>query len=567
LNSFHASFARAARLASLLLVVCCAACARRPEPKDCNLIFVLVDTLRADAVFQKPGSTPALESLAREGTVFTRAYAQASWTLPSTSSLLAGRWPSESPGWADATQGIPDSVTPLAEILRGSGRATAAFIANPLINRDRGFGRGFQTWWASPVEAGVLTPAAEPVDQAIDWLKRHGNERFFLFMHLMDPHDPYCPPPRRVGPPASWPGQPDPAFKGAAAMPDAATIAQWKALYREEVSYMDSQIGRLLAAMSPDVRRRTSFVVTSDHGEEFLEHGFLKHAVTLFEEVVHVPLLVAAPGAPGGRRVDSLVRLVDVVPTVTDLLGVGVDPGLRSRWSGVSLAPAVRASGTVPQLTAMGETFGFGPLRWYVYDGRNKVVLFNRDHQLPTEIPALPNPNRWLTTHIPTEAVYVATPDQPIDRLVEAGEQRLVGAHELAARYAAGKVGGLWVRLHGSGRGGTIAARLEFPESAKDRFIPLFWRAGDSVRRDAAGIDLSVADDGATRLAVLVGPTEAEADRARLVVAGGAVPVRRDPTQSEGPEANLWFVRDSSVPRPGARNEMLFRLRALGYLN
>lgn len=567
LKSSRAPLGRAARLALAVFVSVIGGCSRAPAGKDCNLVFVLVDTLRADAVFQRAGSAPALEALAREGTVFTRAYAQASWTLPSTSSLLAGRWPSESPGWADATQGIPDSVTPLAEILRASGRTTAAFIANPLINRDRGFGRGFQTWWASPTDAGVLTPAAEPVDQAIAWIRQHGNERFFILLHLMDPHDPYCPPVRRVGPPASWPGQPDPAFTGAAPMPDAATIAQWRSLYREEVSYMNSQIARLVAALPRDVRRRTAFVVTSDHGEEFLEHGFLKHAVTLFEEVVHVPLLVAMPGAPGGRRVDSLVRLVDVVPTLADLLAAPVDPAVRSRWSGVSLAPAVRGKGDVPKLTAMGETFGFGPMRWYVYDGKRKVVLFNRDHQLPTEIPALPNPNRWLKEHIPTEAVYDAGPEQPVDRLVGDDEASLRAAHSLVARYAAGKVGGIWIRLLGAGRGGRIAARLDFPESTKDHFIPLFWRTGDSVQRDPSGLDLSVADDGAARLGVLVGPSQAEAERARLVINGASFPVRRNPPASEEPGANLWFLPDVATPHPGLRNEMLFRLRALGYLN
>jgi arylsulfatase A-like enzyme len=554
--------------ALLLLATLAGACARHPKPSELNLIFVLVDTLRADAVFRGGSSAPTLDRLAREGTVFTRAYAQASWTLPSVSSLLTGRWPCDSPGWAEATQGIPDEVTSLAQILKGTGRSTAAFISNPLITRDRGFGRGFDVWWASPTENAVFTPAAEPVGHAIAWLKARQHERFFALIHLMDPHDPYCPPARREGPISTWPGNPDPAFTGAAPMPEAATIRQWRQLYAEEVNYVDGQLSRLFASLDSGVRNRTVVVVTSDHGEEFLEHGFLKHGVTLFDEAVHVPLLIQVPGAPKGRRVSEIVRLVDVVPTLVDLLGVSASPALASRWAGTSLAGAVRGTGSVPPLLAMGETFGDGPLRWYVYDGRHREVLFNRDHRMPSEIPALPNPNAWLHANLPVEETYVSTLEDPVDRAdPEDRERRLVRAHNLAAQYAAGKVGGLWLSFRGSGRGGRLEARVTVPGRSKAHFVPLFWRPADRVREEGDSLEISLADDGAARLAVLIGLNEEASGRASVKLKDPTIPVRHGAPDSEEPGVRIWFVREAAATRPEARNEMLFRLRALGYLN
>ncbi|MGH9365297.1 MAG: sulfatase-like hydrolase/transferase, partial [Thermoanaerobaculia bacterium] len=523
-----------------------------PASGGVNLLLILVDTLRADAINDRVrGALPTIDRLAAEGTLFERAYSQCSWTLPSVSSLLTGRWPADSPSWSVPTQGIPEPATPLAEILQANS-GTAAFVANPLIKDDQGFGRGFDTFWGAPPEAGVFTPAEEPVSRALSWLRTHGDERFFLFLHLMDPHDPYCPPARRKGPPDTWPGQPDPAFTGKAPMPDEATLAEWRRLYAEEVAHTDSQIGLLLDGLDPEVRGRTLVVVTSDHGEEFLEHGFLKHAVTLFDEAVHVPLLVRLPGAPGGRRVADLVRLVDVVPTLADLLRAPVSAALRSRWAGVSLAEVVRGNGRVPSLLAIGETFGFGPLRWYAYDGRYKVVLFNRDHRLPAEIPALKHPNEWLRAHLPPEEVYLSTADAPTDRPTsDDREKKLVWAHNLASRYAMGKIAGLWLSFRGPGRGGRLSARVVVPPRAKTHVVPLFWRAGDRALQHGSALEIDVADDGITRLAVLVGLDDALAEGVRVVSKDAAVPVRRGRPASEEPAVRYWLEKESPHA-PGA---------------
>lgn len=561
---------RVAALACAGALAASVSCRRPPKPTEVNLIFVLVDTMRADALGRRDGRTPFLDGLARDGTVFERAYAQASWTLPSISSLLAGRWPAESPGWSEGTQGIPPGVVSLAELLHGAGMRSAAFVSNPLLKESSGFGRGFESYWASRVEDGVLTPAAVAVDQAIPWISAHRKERFFVLLHLMDPHDPYCPPARRVGPPGAWPGNPDPAFTGAAPMPDAATVASWKGLYAEEVSYLDSQLARLFASLDPDVRARTAVVLTADHGEEFLDHGFLKHAVTLFDEAVHVPLIVRMPGAPAGRRVAAVVRLVDVVPTVADLLAVPVAEPVRARWAGVSLAPAVRGTAPVPPLLAMGETFGFGPLRWYVFDGRRKVVLFNKDHRIPNELPALKNPNEWLTKNLPAEGVYVSTAAAPTDvRITDGVEEDLRQAHNLASRYVSGKIGGLWLAVRGPGRGGSTDVSFALPGIETAHVIPFFWRAGDVVRPEKGALELHVADDGITRVAVVLGVDEASARVLEVLPKDGAASahLRRPGPDEKG--AFAWYEKESrTLPSAAAgRTEMLFRLRALGYIN
>ena len=568
--------ARAIRAAAGLALAGCLAigfafaCRRAPRPSEVNLIFVLVDTMRADALGRHDGRTPFLDRLARDGTVFERAYAQASWTLPSISSLLAGRWPAESPGWSEGTQGIPPGVASLAELLHGAGMRSAAFVSNPLLKENSGFGRGFESYWASRVEDGVLTPAAVAVDHAIPWIAAHRKERFFVLLHLMDPHDPYCPPARRVGPPGAWPGNPDPAFTGAVPMPDAATIASWKGLYAEEVSYLDAQLARLFASLDPEVRARTAVVLTADHGEEFLDHGFLKHAVTLFDEAVHVPLIVQMPGAPAGRRVSQVVRLVDVVPTLTDLLAVPVAEPVRARWAGVSLAPAIRATAPVPPLLAMGETFGFGPLRWYVFDGRRKVVLFNKDHRIPNELPALKNPNEWLTKNLPAEGVYVSTAEAPSDvRITDGVEEDLRRAHNLASRYVSGKIGGLWLAVRGPGHGGRTDVSFALPGIETAHVIPFFWRDGDAVRPQKGALEVHVADDGITRVAVVLGVDEASARALQVLPKDGAASahLRRPGPDEEG--AFAWYEKESRPAASAAagRTEMLFRLRALGYIN
>jgi hypothetical protein len=373
-----------------------------------------------------------------------------------------------------------------------------------------------------------------------------------------------------VGSTSGWPGRSNLAFIGKIPLPDAATLEEWRGLYAEEVAYVDSEIGRLLGSLRPEVRARTLMILTSDHGEEFMEHGFLKHGVTLFDEVIRVPLIFRMPEAARGKRVPELARLVDVLPTAVDLLGAKVSDEVRRSWAGVSLAAVVRSGAPMPALFSLGETFGFGALRWYAYDGRQKVVLFNKDHRLPAELPALPHPKQWIEERTPAEAVYLSTRGEPIDRPATEGvEEALAWGYEQAARYVRGKIGGLWLSLRGRGQGGRIAARFAYPTGADTRFVPFFWRDGDRAEPTPEGVRVDVADDGILRLAVVVGLDARSAASFRAVADGSGLPVRRGRPDFQDRAIRFWYEREPVPvsPRGDARKEQIFRLRALGYVN
>lgn len=542
----------------------------RVEP---NLLFVLVDTMRFDALgaYGSRNRTPVFDSLARDGVLFERMYAQSSWTLPSVSSLVSGLWPSESPGWTGPIRSVAPSATPLAEILRGAGFTTAAFVANPVLE-DRYYGRGFDTWWGSPPEDSVFTPAPELSSRAISWLGTHQRDRFFLYLHLMDPHDPYAVPDRREGnDPSRWPGHPDPAFLGQAPMPSATEVAHWRELYDEEVAFADREIGRVLAALDPEVRARTIVVVTSDHGEEFLEHGFLKHGLTLFEEVVRVPFVIAWPGAlNAGVRIPEVARLVDAVPTLVDLLSVRVEETLRRSWAGASLAAAVRGEVPMPSLVAMGETFAQGPLRWYATDGQRKVVLFNRGFRMPGEMPVLEHPGRWVAESTPAMAAYRFTDGEPWDKALEPPPAAdLAWGRALAAHYAAGRSGGLWAVVRGEGSGARLRLLLESRPTSALHVSPLFWPDGDLLEPRPDGLLLDLLDDGIPR-ALLV--SEEPGDRLQAVqvssLDGSLRLIRERPPFDPAPGIYWWKEHASagSTTAEAEAKETLSRLRALGYI-
>jgi len=243
-------------------------------------------------------------------------------------------------------------VPTLADLLRVRGYRTGAFLSSYVLDRRFGLARGFEVYscdfWRRHADGAapriVLgTPeferrGAATVDEALAWLDRTGKDKrpIFAWVHLYDPHLPYAPEPPFAPPPDA---------------PDPLTAA--RARYYGEVSYADAQVGRLLAWLRHTGREdRTIVVVTADHGELLGEHGRTlgTHSTHLVEATVHVPLIVRAPGLPA-RVVPEQVRLVDVFPTVLDLLRVAVPEGLDGR----SLAPLLRGE-TLASTPAYSET-------------------------------------------------------------------------------------------------------------------------------------------------------------------------------------------------------------------
>jgi arylsulfatase len=387
---------RAALLGSALLLAA-AACARPRSPAPAkpaappvaavhNVIFILVDTLRADHLAPygyRRDTSPNLDALGRESLLFLAARSQSSCTFPSVNSILTSRAAPDFLGQPGGAMGLPAGIPGLAEILRARGFHTAAVSASPIVraspgrfNPGGGFGRGFDSFQ----EECVWKPADCVTDQALPHLERDPRP-LFLYLHYLDPHGPYAPPAgyrRRFAlghpdkqfvrdgnpnPIARWLHEhgPDPGLTAA----DMSFLAD---LYDDKISFFDSQLGRLLAGVRAAGLLDDAIVVfAADHGEEFLEHGDVKHCRNLFDTTIRTPLLLRVPGARP-RAVAEAVENLDIVPTLLDLLG-GFGSGSGFGFQGRSLRPAVEGRPLAPgwQWAAQGSLRS-------VSDGRMKLV-------------------------------------------------------------------------------------------------------------------------------------------------------------------------------------------------
>lgn len=352
---------RRATLAALVLSAACSgappqqAAAPAAAPTARNLILITIDTLRADRVgaYGYGGArTPTIDDLAARGARFEHAYSAAPITLTSHATILTGRYP---PGHGGRHNGMRTdlAVPTIADTLAKSGFATAAFVAAFPLDRRFGLIKGFQTYSDRMPRSTQGRLASERagqfvVDEAVVWLKEHRAGRFFLWVHLFEPHAPYGDPSSRK--PAS-------------------------ARYDDEVAEADRQVGRLIAALGTDAAS-TLVAVTADHGEAFGEHGEISHSVFVYDTTLRVPLVIAGPGV-SRSAVKGAVGLVDLAPTLLGHLGVA-----RFDSDGVDLAPAL-AGREPPPHALYAESFaplldfGWSPLR-AVRSGRFKYIAAPR---------------------------------------------------------------------------------------------------------------------------------------------------------------------------------------------
>lgn len=304
------------------------ASSRRP-----SLLFICVDTLRADRLScygAEQLTSPAIDALAARGTRYAKAFAPSPWTWPSTASLLTGLSPPEH-GVQDAQTGyLSPELTTLAEVLQAGGATTAAISTNPLVSANRGFGQGFEEFRMRP-----WRDAHEVAPEALAWLEQNAGRRFFLYLHLTDPHLPYEPEPdlaarfAGVGPieydreaERSLALQVEKLLRATNTERERLVpiLERRLGLYDAEVAGVDRQVGRILAKLAELGRDDVLVVVTSDHGEEFLEHGLLGHGKQLWDESVRVPLILAGPGVAAGRVVEHAVEARSVGATLLPLL-------------------------------------------------------------------------------------------------------------------------------------------------------------------------------------------------------------------------------------------------------
>jgi arylsulfatase A-like enzyme len=332
---------RSALLCSVLLAaaVACGSAedASRNRP---NVLLYIIDTLRADGLADEGqgAHTPHIDELAQNGVRFNQAFANSSWTRASVASILTGLAP-----WRHGAEGRDDAlaaeVVTLAVHLERAGYDCALVSANPNVSRVFGFGRSFgsvRELFARRSTGDVrgrelITPSNVVTEEALDWIDTAGRP-FCLVVLSIDPHAPYAPPgafapdvPRQLG-----------GFK--ALNSKAATAADReaaRALYRGEVAFNDSSLGELLEALrGRELFEDTLTIVTSDHGEEFWEHGRRGHGKSLSDEVLRVPLVFHHPASERltpGRASDRLAQLVDVVPSILDLLELPAPDDLDGR--------------------------------------------------------------------------------------------------------------------------------------------------------------------------------------------------------------------------------------------
>jgi arylsulfatase A-like enzyme len=333
-----------------------------------SIVIVLVDALRTDYLgcYGFSGEiSPTVDQIANDSLTFTRAFSQAPWTKPSGASLMTSLHPQShgvrrtgrrSRGLRPTIGVLKPDVDTLAETLHGAGYQTAAFVANPWVVVKYGFDQGFETFEQTGLQGDYL------LQRATAWLKaRDASRPFFLYLHLMEVHGPYDAPyedylamrrvpelnsdrqlsPRQVkyldSPQLHWP---DPEQK--------TQLSSWKARYAAGVREMDRYLASFVA--EPPMKSllpESIFVFTSDHGEEFLEHGNLGHGRGLCDHQLRIPLLMRLPKKYGrGRSIDNVVNLIDLMPTLLRAAGLEAPPYVQGR----DLSPLIfsEETGTAP---------------------------------------------------------------------------------------------------------------------------------------------------------------------------------------------------------------------------
>lgn len=396
--------------------------ARRP-----NLILVTIDTLRADRLGCYGNSrveTPNLDKLAKQGVLFENAVTHTPLTAPSHASMFTGLYPNVHKVRDTGGFIMESPHTTMPEVLQRQGWNTAAFVGSSVLKKQFGFSRGFAVYDDEMPKADprkivgdyAERRADEVVNKAIAWLALQSAKPFFLWVHVFDPHSPYNPPPPYRE-----------KYRGR--------------LYDGEVAYTDLQLGRLLAAVSkksaPD---NTVIAVLSDHGESLSEHGEYTHGVFLYDSTLRIPFLLSGPAVPKGLRVKQQARVVDLFPTLLELMGQKAPPGVQ----GTSLTPAITGK-QMPESFSYLETLypkinmgwvellGIRTNRWkYIRAPKPELYDLLRD---PGEV------TNVIGTH-PAEAQRLEASLKGVNGVAEKVKTTMVDRRTLAQLKSLGYLGG-----------------------------------------------------------------------------------------------------------------------------
>jgi len=464
------------RLAIAGLVLAATGCTEPPDPGERSLILVTLDTIRVDRIGAYGSTrvpTPALDRIAREGTLFEDAFSTVPLTLPAHASIMTGRYPASHGARHNGLYRLRHGERTLAEALREEGFRTAGFVGAYVLNRTFGIAQGFDLF--DDIAQEGIRASEDPLNDAqrtadevnarvFEWLSEPPEGRFFLWVHYYDPHLPYLPP--------EIPGR-ELAGEG----------------YDREISYVDACVGDLVEQLeSQGLLERSVLVVVGDHGESLGEHREATHGVFLYESAMRVPLMIRAPGlVPEGLRVAGPVSTVELAPTILELLGLSALPDAQ----GQSLVGRIREPEKAADAVVFAETlmprleFGWSELRM-ARDRRFKYV------------------------QAPTEELY--------DLVEDPGEiHNLAGIEEARTRSMADRLAE-WV--YETRTDDTAGAERELSQEELERLRSLGYLGGPSVGVEGAtgldpkdGLELSVRIEEAK---VVLG--EGEIDRAIAIL-------------------------------------------------
>jgi arylsulfatase A-like enzyme len=312
-----------------LLVAAMGLMACQPPFAGQDIVLINIDTLRRDVVsaYGSPhGWTPEIDSLARQGVVVERAFSVAPWTRPSVGSLFTGLYPARHEAVKnDETSSLRADVSTLAEVLGKAGYATFAYVTNANLVEEFGFARGFEHYhftlnlWARSVNAEALR-----LLEGLDWSE--GRRPIFIVLHYMEPHTAFF----TSSFSQSIPGGSRAGMLRSMASLDAVARIAAIERYGAFVAEVDRRVGEVVGALTGRLSENHLIILTSDHGEEWFDHGAAFHGFTLYNELLSVPLILSSPRLDPARLTGP-VRNIDLLPTICDWTGVECPRGLDGR--------------------------------------------------------------------------------------------------------------------------------------------------------------------------------------------------------------------------------------------
>lgn len=395
--------------------------ARRAEepkakgPAIRNAIIILIDTLRADklSAYRKDTRvrTPGLETFLSGAAVMQNARTQENWTKPSVATLLSSLLP-----WQhNAVTGdakVPDAVELMPELLGKRGFYTGAFIANGYVSDKFGFKQGWHSY-RNYIREGRRNTAQYVAADVLEWLDARPKDKpFFLYMHTIDPHVPYRPPQHFLSMYDAEPYSGPIDFTGTSELLEKVKIGSLRvkerdkqrleALYDGEITYHDVHFAALMEGLKQrGLYDETMVVITADHGEEFWDHGSVGHGHSVYDELLHVPLIVRVPGlTEAQQRVPDAVGLVDVMPTMLDALGQEIPDHLVGR----SFLPELRGEAQpAPRAAVSGFMRGWRTIG----TGRYKLIQRTLDNAWLYDVKSDPNETQDLAQAKPITRGYL----------------------------------------------------------------------------------------------------------------------------------------------------------------